>query len=1695
MKKRAIRMLSILLAVVMLLGNMPLSAFAAEERTTTDAGESMTISASSAKSMAGSTVDVTILVEGNPGISSVKLNVAYGDILTLESVTYNTAMGGIFQQPQTLGSPVVLNWASPTAEYSQDGIFATLKFAVSEEAETGSVSEIKISYDPDDIYNMEEENIDNIVVVNGSVTVIKCQPGDINGDQKVNNKDFTRLFQYLSDWDVEVSETCLDVNNDGNINNKDFSRLFQYLSGWDVEIYCACGSAQKCDHALELIPYKAATCEAEGNVRYYNCTACGKNYSDDKGSKELQSVVIPKAEHTLVVDPYVEPTYDSVGWEEGSHCSVCGYVAVAQVEIPKLEKTTVNISYVYEGKSPGAFLKSYVQNNDISKFNPNDTEYNTALKGYIIDPLTDVNAVPGYEFMGWYDGDGNRVTSIAKGEERNIKLYAKWQILTYWITFDSGKNGPEALNIPNYADSDLKDIPDSSVHYTVEMERPLSRYNPELFQHTFVGWSNDDGFLIDKIPIGTTGNMTVHANWTSNRNRATSYQSYGEPIIIEDAVRGQILFVYNIGRIDNVPLNEGDYLGYFEKLDATMSYETQSYMDKEDTERINEMIALATTQSSGWTLSKDWNEIYGTSEETGSLLEKTKERTDTRGNTVGGEYFVSNSEGGSSHMSTESGGSWSNSSKITTDDSWGLNSSIDVGSEMYCDAQLGVKTHLGASNTLEASAGVEVPVKIAKVSAGVKNTTTVEGSIDTEMGVQNGRKDTMAYHSDSSESHYVGTVNSDSAAGYYNSAMSATSNWNSTTGYTKSNSIHNESSVTDVLKEQIQQNTTHNVEKSTGSSEENTFEKQNTSTNESEYGTSTSIRQGTSEKVTESKHLIGTNEGHYRMVPMGTFHVFGIVGYDIATDSYFTHCYNVQDDTIAVQLDYSRDRATFDDCQNGEVNFKIPYEISEYVAGFVGKTNGLEISYDGVVTGFEPSEVYLKDGTKKEFDGTIVVPMYEGKDDLNGEYTAVKVTSFTKNAFKQVKDSVETIVLPTYITKIPDHAFEGFTNLKTVIAYGVTEIGDYAFAGCTSLEKFYVDTAITSLGENAFKDVVEISVAAYDSKVAEAAIKSGAKRITVNISYIKDNFNNREVNVPDSVEYFALIGKSASNNDVAYSNLRVESQANETMINGIKFVDNADTPIKLGSQKVTLAKVTVDNSPGFAMILTADSAEVRLLDTVTLNTNGENAILSKNVTLDKAVQSTTSKIITNGRYLVCGEVANKDNYLNVVPVQITSGEFEKYLDSHVVTFDPGNGTIAESEKTKKVYYGQVYGQMPTPTRESYAFDGWFTAADGGEKVTADMIVDEISDHTLYAHWTLKDFTVTFNANGGTVGETTRTVTCGKEFGALPVPARDGHTFDGWYDANGNKVTEKTTKMTAENMTVTAKWILNEYKVSWNAGTGYSITVSRTSSPVAGAATGTLNSGDKIYYGDVLSVSYGAATGYSLESKGNESITVTGNVTETVIFATATPNEYTYNIVCKSSNGTALSTSTVSHTFGTTNSITPPAIAGYDTPAAQSVVWDSADAKTITFSYEPTPVRPTTKSGYVSNDTYYKLKYDVTIDYRNRTANSVQIQVTWKASLSGKGAYNNYGQWFRASAGSASTGNVNVVKQGTWGAASSDTRTGTGASGWITVPLNTTNATSVNLSVYYYQANYNGTDITPQYAQNMSATWAITIPAY
>ena len=71
-------------------------------------------------------------------------------------------------------------------------------------------------------------------------------------------------------------------------------------------------------------------------------------------------------------------------------------------------------------------------------------------------------------------------------------------------------------------------------------------------------------------------------------------------------------------------------------------------------------------------------------------------------------------------------------------------------------------------------------------------------------------------------------------------------------------------------------------------------------------------------------------------------------------------------------------------------------------------------------------------------------------------------------------------------------------------------------------------------------------------------------------------------------------------------------------------------------------------------------------------------------------------------------------------------------NTYTITFNPNGGTVTpatvETDADGKA-------TLPTPTRDGYTFDGWYTAADGGEKKGETSVFD--ANTTLYAHWTEK----------------------------------------------------------------------------------------------------------------------------------------------------------------------------------------------------------------------------------------------------------------------------------------------------------------------------------------------------------------------
>ena len=151
---------------------------------------------------------------------------------------------------------------------------------------------------------------------------------------------------------------------------------------------------------------------------------------------------------------------------------------------------------------------------------------------------------------------------------------------------------------------------------------------------------------------------------------------------------------------------------------------------------------------------------------------------------------------------------------------------------------------------------------------------------------------------------------------------------------------------------------------------------------------------------------------------------------------------------------------------------------------------------------------------------------------------------------------------------------------------------------------------------------------------------------------------------------------------------------------------------------------------------------------------------------------------------------------------------EKQLDKITVSFNANGGTL--TEVSKDVVYAGKYGTLPTPTREGYQFDGWYTRSVDGTLVKDTTKVTKNYNHTLYAHWTSIGYTfvLSFDSNGGTGTMTTQSYTEGK---AQAIKAntftKAGYTFAGWAtSANGGVVyADKASIILTENTTLYAVW--------------------------------------------------------------------------------------------------------------------------------------------------------------------------------------------------------------------------------------------------------------------------------------------------
>lgn len=411
------------------------------------------------------------------------------------------------------------------------------------------------------------------------------------------------------------------------------------------------------------------------------------------------------------------------------------------------------------------------------------------------------------------------------------------------------------------------------------------------------------------------------------------------------------------------------------------------------------------------------------------------------------------------------------------------------------------------------------------------------------------------------------------------------------------------------------------------------------------------------------------------------------------------------------------------------------------------------------------------------------------------------------------------------------------------------------------------------------------------------------------------------------------------------------------------------------------------------------------------------------------------------------------------------------------TFTNGTtgGTVgfASSAGSKGTTRTNVHGQSVTiyaKPNTGYTFAGWYYGNTSSMSSAASIAVGSCTlsggvysyswtttDQRSYsAKFTINQYTLTINPNGGSYGGTTNNSTVTQYYGttySVADPTRTGYTFKNWTIAKTGggtatgSISNKVYTFGAGNDTITAQWSVNNYGITVDPNGG---TVSNMQyyNAANGAASGTLTSSGsftasktfQMAYNTTATITAPTRTGYTFtgwtKTAGNGTLTngspvTTANSSFKVTNSTATikanwqVNQYTLTVkaysntaaapgtfannvtggTVKIGSGAAGATETANINFGSTAQMTATAATGYTFKGWQTTVPTSANGSSIYSTSNPA----TTETMGTGGLTYYARfeinSYTVTVSaaYNTAAATGTYTTGTTGGTVSGGGS--------------------------------------------------------------------------------------------
>lgn len=130
--------------------------------------------------------------------------------------------------------------------------------------------------------------------------------------------------------------------------------------------------------------------------------------------------------------------------------------------------------------------------------------------------------------------------------------------------------------------------------------------------------------------------------------------------------------------------------------------------------------------------------------------------------------------------------------------------------------------------------------------------------------------------------------------------------------------------------------------------------------------------------------------------------------------------------------------------------------------------------------------------------------------------------------------------------------------------------------------------------------------------------------------------------------------------------------------------------------------------------------------------------------------------------------------------------------------------------------------LENPTRTGHTFGGWYDNDTFTGSPVTQIEVGSTGNKIIYAKWTINQYTISFEENGGTdVGDITQNF--GTSVQTPQQPTKLGYTFVAWYSNSELTSYYSFTTMPASNITLYARWNINQYTISFEENGGTNVT--------------------------------------------------------------------------------------------------------------------------------------------------------------------------------------------------------------------------------------------------------------------------------